>query len=151
MGGDVDGMGDLDNAPMPPMGSDMPMDDAMGGQDPNAMPPIDGQDPNEMGGEQSPMDAPQSEDDAELSNVIDSLSMEDKAAVLKYAKSMADNSNGGEQEAPMPMEAKKSMKDIIDETIQDVLNNDGKKGTKRDEKRIPKEYEGMKSPFKSPY
>jgi len=148
----MDGMGDLDNAPMPPMGADdMGMDNPMGGQDPNAIgggePPMDGQDP--MGGEQPPMNG---SDDDELMNIVDGMSAEDKAAVIKYAKSMADDSQGAQDPnmgGEMPMESRRSFRNIIDETINDVL--DSKEGTKRPEKRMPKEYNGMQSPFKSPF
>ena len=147
MGGNMDGMGDLDNAPMPPMGSDdMGM---MDGQNGMGEEPMGGEEPTDMGGDQ-PMG---SGDDDELMSVINNLSMEDKAAVLKYAKSMEDN--GGE-EIPqdnggmMPMESRKSIRNIIDETINDVLNDNGE-GTERPKKELPKEYRGMKNPFKSPY
>lgn len=144
MGGNMDGMGDLDNAPMPPMGSD-----DMGMKDPMAE-PMGGEEPNDMGNDQL-MD---NGDDDELMNVFNNLSMEDKAAVIKYAKSMEDN--GSSEEMPqddggmMPMESRKSMRSIIDETINDVLN-DKREGTERPKKDLPKEYRGMKNPFKSPY
>ena len=148
LGGDMDGMGDMNNAPMPPMGADdMGMEDPMGG-DPNAM---GGQDPmaDPMGGEQPPMNGG---DDDELMNIVDGMSAEDKAAVIKYAKSMADDSQGAQDPnmgGEMPMESRRSFKDIIDETINDVL--DSKEGTKRPEKKMPKEYKGMNNPFKSPF
>lgn len=139
----MDGMGDLDNAPMPPMDSD----DMGGMEDPM------GADPNAMGGQEDPMggEQPTGGDDQELTDVINSLSMEDKAAVLKYAKSMADDSNGDEmaQDGGMPMESVKSFKDIIDETINDVLDN--KEGTDRPQRKLPKSYKGMNNPFKAPY
>jgi hypothetical protein len=145
MGGDMDGMGDLDNAPMPPMGpDDMGMDDpnAMGGADPMGEDPngMGGQDPNAMGG------------DDELMNIINGLSIEDKAAVTKYAKSMADDSNG--EETPdmggeMPMESKRNIRNLIDEVINDVLDN--REGTKRPEKKLPKQYRNVEMPFKSPF
>jgi hypothetical protein len=158
MGGDMDGMGDLDNAPMPPMGPDSmggdPMADPMGGATDNMgnEPPMDapmgGEDPNAMGGE-----------DDELMNIINGLSIEDKAAVTKYAKSMADNSEGAEDPViggealdmggEMPMESRKGMRNIIDEVINDVIDN--KEGTKRPEKKMPKQYRNMEMPFKSPF
>lgn len=149
MGGDMDGMGDLDNAPMPPMGPD-----DMGGEDPM------GGAPDEMGGE-PPMDDPMGDEDPnamggeddELMNIINSLSIEDKAAVTKYAKSMADDSNGGGDPnamgGEMPMESRRGMKNIIDEVLNDVL--DSKEGTKRPEKKMPKQYRDMEMPFKSPF
>jgi len=141
----MDGMGDLDNAPMPPMGpDDMGMDDpnAMGGADPMGEDPngMGGQDPNAMGG------------DDELMNIINGLSIEDKAAVTKYAKSMADDSNG--EETPdmggeMPMESRRNVMNLIDEVINDVLDN--REGTKRPEKKLPKQYRNVEMPFKSPF
>ena len=147
MGGDMDGMGDLDNAPMPPMGpDDMGGEDPMGGapDDMGGEPPMDdpmgGEDPNAMGGE-----------DDELMNIINGLSIEDKAAVTKYAKSMANDSEGGEDpmmgSAPdmggeMPMESRRSMKSIIDEVIDDVF-----KSTKRDEDRLDRLNRKFESPF----
>ena len=153
----MDGMGDLDNAPMPPMGADNNgMGDPMGGgQDPMADPM--GGDPNDaggtdpMGGEQPPMGGGDSDDD-ELMSIVDGMSAEDKAAVIKYAKSMADDSQGAQDPnmgGEMPMESRRSFKSIIDETINDVL--DSKDGTKRPEKRMAKQYEGMVNPFKSPF
>ena len=136
MGGDMDGMGDLDNAPMPPMG----LDD-MGGEDPM------GGAPDDMGGE-PPMDG----EDDELMNIINGLSIEDKAAVTKYAKSMADDSEGAEDPMmgdEMPMESKRGMKSIIDEVLNDVLDN--QEGTKRPEKKMPRQYRDMEIPFKSPF
>ena len=148
MGGDMDGMGDLDNAPMPPMGPD-----DMGGEDPM------GGTPDDMGGE-PPMDDPMGgegpnamgDEDDELMNIINGLSIEDKAAVTKYAKSMADDSEGAEDPmmgGEMPMESKRGMKNIIDEVLNDVLDN--KEGTKRPEKKMPRQYRDMEMPFKSPF
>ena len=145
LGGDMDGMADVDNAPMPPMGADdMEMEDPnMGGEMPmDNQDPMGGDDPNAMNG---------GEDD-ELIDIINNLSIEDKAAVTKYAKSMADDSEGGEDPnmgGEMPMESIRSIKSIIDETINDVL--DDREGTKRPEKKMPRQYKGMSSPFKSPF
>ena len=157
-------MGDLDNAPMPPMGADddMGMDDPMGGA-PDDMggdePPMGGPDdmgeedpmggPDDMGGDEPPMGG--DSDDDELMNIVDGMSTEDKAAVIKYAKSMVNDSEDNIPSASdeMPMESVRNYKGIIDEVINDVLDN--QEGTKRPGKRIPKEYNGMKSPFKSPY
>ena len=80
------------------------------------------------------------------------MSIEDKAAVTKYAKSMADDSEGAEGPMmgdEMPMESKRGMKSIIDEVLNDVLDN--KEGTKRPEKKMPRQYRDMEMPFKSPF
>ena len=156
-------MGDLDNAPMPPMGADddMGMDDPMGGA-PDDMggdePPMEG--PDDMGGE-DPMGGPDDmgddeppmggdSDDDELMSIVDGMSTEDKAAVIKYAKSMVDDSSDDmPQDGGMPMESFRSYKRVIDEVINDVL--DKQEGTTRPGKKTPKEYNGMKSPWKAPY
>jgi hypothetical protein len=147
----MDGMGDLDNAPMPPMGTDdKGMNDPMGGgeplmDDPNAMSdqdPMGGGDPNAMGAENP--------EDDELNNIVDGMSAEDKAAVVKYAKSIADDSNAAPQDGGMPMESTSNYKGIIDEVINDVLND--YEGTKRPENVMPKEYRNQPlTPFQSPY
>ena len=135
-------MGDLDNAPMPPMGADdMGMNDPMGGGEP----PMDDQQPpmdNEMGGGNP--------EDDELNSIVDGMSAEDKAAVVKYAKSIADDSNAMPQDGGMPMESTFNYKGVIDEVINDVL--DDHEGTKRPEKKMPKEYRNQPmTPFQSPY
>lgn len=134
-------MGDLDNAPIPPMGADdMGMNDPMGGGEP----PMDDQQPpmdNEMGG---------NPEDDELDSIVDGMSAEDKAAVVKYAKSIADDSNAMPQDGGMPMESAFNYKGIIDEVINDVL--DDHEGTKRLEDTMPKEYRNQPiTPFQSPY
>ena len=148
MGGEMDGMADMNNAPMPPMGTDgMGMEDqnAIGGEMPmDNQDPMSDEDPNVMNG---------GGEDDELMNIINNLSIEDKAAVTKYAKSMADGSEGGEDpnaiNGEMPMESFKNIKNIIDETINDIL--DDNEGTKRQDKKMPRQYKSMTSPFKSPF
>ena len=164
MGGDMDGMDDLDNAPMPPMGADdMGMDDQMDGG-PDAMGDDMGMDDPMASGGPDDMGAPDDEgpddmgapddmggEDDELMSIINNLSIEDKAAVTKYAKSMVDDSEDSmPQDDDMPMESRRRMKRIIDEVFNDVVL-DKQKGTKRPEKKLPKEYREMESPFKSPF
>ena len=154
MGDSMDGMDDMNDAPMPPMGADdnIGMDDNPLMDDEGMAPPMDddeNQDP--MGDEDmSPMDdngdTPINGEDDELMDIINNLSIEDKAAVVKYAKSMTDDSKGDDN---MPMESKRNMRDMIDEVINDVL--DDKEGTKRPEKKMPKAYRNMEMPFKSPF
>lgn len=140
------GMGD------PSMGGDM--DDSMPhmGEDPI-------QDPNAMGEDQSMEDdgsmddmpqQGQDQDDDEIMNIINSLSIEDKAAVEKYAKSMADDSSDNSSNDSMPMESRyRSIKSVIDETISSYLYDDDNEEERM--QKLPKEYKGFKSPFKSPY
>ena len=145
-------MGDLDNAPMPPMGAD-----GMGGEDPMGGDPMGGgmddmggdmpQGPDDMEGDPNEDiggDMPQGPDDMggeegnELMGIFDNLSVEDKAAVIKYAKSMSSDEGGDEPMEmgdEMPMESRKRFKRIIDETINDVL--DDYEGMKRPQKKLP--------------
>lgn len=127
MQGGNDGDVALDNNPMPPMGPDpqnIPMDaEQQEGSMPNEVEPVQQQ------GNES--------DDAELTDLINSLSVEDKAAVMKYAKSMA-NDNGSND-----------MQESVNKTADTV--KDDKKST-RDETELPKKYRGKKNnPFVSPY
>ena len=86
----------------------------------------------------------------EWNNIVDGMSAEDKAAVVKYAKSIADDSNAAPQDGGMPMESTFNYKGIIDEVINDVLND--YEGTKRPENVMPKEYRNQPlTPFQSPY
>ena len=144
----MDGMADF-NTPAPQMGSDMPMEDPMMGEDPNMG------DPNAMGDQDMGMDGNQ--DDDELMNIIGNLSVEDKAAVLKYAKSMAEDNpeTAPSEELPadpnqMP-ESRELVGGIVDETINSTK---GKRetGMKRPEKGLSDKYNGKKrNPFVSPY
>ena len=144
---------------MPPMDDSMETEDPSMGDDINSMPPI-GEDPNAMGADQSMGDdgsmddmpqQGQDQDDDEIMNIINSLSIEDKAAVEKYAKSMVDDSSDNSSNDSMPMESRyRSIKPVIDETISSYLYDDDDDDEERMQK-LPKEYKGFKSPFKSPY
>ena len=167
LGGDMDGMGDLDNAPMPPMGADdmgggdqMGGPEDMGGIDDMGNEPMGGPDSmsgmDDMGGPED-MGGPDmgSDEDSELIDIINNLSIEDKAAVTKYAKSMVDDSNGSEEPmddmqdmgGEMPTESRMNYKRIIDEVIEDMFDNED--GITRPHKEIPKEYDeyDFNSPF----
>lgn len=127
MQGGNDGDMVLDNNPMPPMGPD-PQDVSMDtGQQEEPM-------PNEV----EPVQPQGNEsDDAELTDLINSLSVEDKAAVMKYAKSMANDNDSND------------MQESVNKTA-DTVKVD-KKST-RDETELPKKYRGKKNnPFVSPY
>lgn len=143
---------------MPPMDDPMETEDPSMGDDINSMPPM-GEDPTmgadqSMGDDGSMDDMPQQgqdQDDDEIMNIINSLSIEDKAAVEKYAKSMVDDSSDNSSNDSMPMESRyRSIKSVIDETISSYLYDDDDDKEERIQK-LPKEYKGFKSPFKSPY
>lgn len=151
------------------------MDDGMGG-DPimDAQPPMADPmaDPNSMGG-----DAPQddtmgddqgmngdpsqglddqgsSDEENEINDLMRNMSIEDKAAVVKYARSIADDSgSNGDSEVSSAMptqESRRSWKKMIDEIF--AANDDNDSGAKRDEKKIPSKYRDKKSnPFVSPF
>lgn len=142
LGGGFEDMGDLDNDSMPPMGTD-----AMDGMDDMNMqePPM---------GDSANVEEPNG-DDQELMDIINSLSIEDKAAVEKYAKSMVDNNNEApaEEQQPMPMEGKRGLRNIIDETIKEVLNgsDDDEEPRVRKDDKLPKAYKNREMPFKSQY
>ena len=142
-----------------------PMDDSIGMEEPNmggemdSTPPM-GEDPTmvadqSIGDDGSMDDMPQQgqdQDDDEIMNIINSLSIEDKAAVEKYAKSMVDDdSSDNSSNDNMPMESRyRSIKSVIDETISSYLYDDDDDEEERMQK-LPKEYKGFNSPFKSPY
>lgn len=143
---------------MPPMDDSIGMEEPSMGVDMNSMPPM-GEDPTigadqSMGDDGSMDDIPQQgqdQDDDEIMNIINSLSIEDKAAVEKYAKSMVDDSSDNSSNDSMPMESRyRSIKPVIDETISSYLYDDDDDEEERMQK-LPKEYKGFKSPFKSPY
>lgn len=157
--GDMD---DMNNAPMPPMGdgNDMSGDPMIGNEDPNAMGETD---PNMMDGQDAPMEdqgmmgnedpnamgGEPSQGNEELDSVVSNLSTEDQAAVLKYAKSMADDDNRADDNGMMP-ESRRNYRNIIDETINSILYGDDENVTRPDT-RLPKRYRGKNSPFTSPF
>lgn len=144
---------------VPPMDSDQglgeepPMDGGIGDQgDGNDFPPMDDNEPNDMDDEHGEgsegLDDQESSDDSELMDIINGLSIEDKAAVEKYAKSMSDDKDDTPSN-DMPMESRKSyFKNLVDETINSYLYDDDDEDRVE---RLPKEYKNLDSPFKSPY
>lgn len=127
-----------------------PMDDTM-------TPPPPMQNDPMMGAEEPPMDEPQDEnmggEDDELMNVINSLSTEDKAAVLKYAKSMSDNDDEsqdmGGNEPPMD-EPQGGMPPMGESRVIEGLKPsvNGNNERKRDKKELPKT---LKNKSRNPY
>ena len=134
----------MDDGPMPPMddsGMDMGPDPMAGGPD-----DMGGPSPDDMGG---PDDAGGSPEDDELTNIINNLSIEDKAAVTKYAKSMVDDSS---DEGGMMPESRFSFSRIIDETLNSIMDKKKDNGIKRPGKKLNSRQRDNKSlPFVSPY
>ena len=153
------GDSEMDMGGGPDMGGEDPMaggpddmsgaPDDMGGEDPMAGGPDDmGGAPDDMG--EGP-DMGGSPEDDELMGIINNLSIEDKAAVTKYAKSMVDNNASGDDGGMMP-ESKFSFSKIIDETIGSLLNKKDNKGTDRPGKKLnSKQRDNKTNPFVSPY
>lgn len=139
--GEMPPIDDSEQAPPMPMADDEmptsdepPMDssDSFDDEEPMGDVPNEGSEPND--------------DDDELMNIINGLSIEDKAAVEKYAKSMQDDSRA---DAPMENEAfRRRFKDVIDETLNSFIDS------RNDDERVgdlPKEYKNLSNPFKSPF
>ena len=147
MGGMPDDMGGEDQMAGGP--------DDMGGEDPMAGGPDDmGGAPDDMGGE-DPMGGPDDmgggNDHEELMQVADQLDTEDEAALIKYGKSMVDDSASGNDGGMMP-ESRFNFSRIIDETLGSLLDKKKDNGTERPGKKLNSKQRGNKSnPFVSPY
>lgn len=163
----MDGMGEMDNAPLPPESAQVhepsmdnePMGDMNepiggnhddgfdGNDDMNHDDGFDSDDDMNHDDEPQDMHAPEDNgDDSELMDIIDNLSIEDKAAVVKYAKSMMNDES---DDNGITQESYRNMRGLIDETFNDIIN--GEKYKTRDKKDLPKSYRKMNNPFKSPY
>lgn len=146
MGGD---MPPMDDGSMDGMGEDLGNDqmDGMGDQASDAgLPPMD--DGINDDGADGNADDNSNPEDNELMDIINSLSIEDKAAVEKYAKSMVDDDKSSASD-DMPMESRMSrFKNLVDETINSFLYDDDEDDRVE---RLPKEYKSLSNPFKSPY
>ena len=128
-----------------------PMDPGMGDPGMGEEDPMMGGDDQGMGDDDMGMPpAPQDNGDDELMQVIDGLSMEDKAAVLKYAKSMSSDDNaGGEQQQPMPNESV-MVRTTMGEMLGSTTLPRKERKTERKETKLPKKF-NKSNPFVSPY
>lgn len=142
---DVPPMGGDDVPPPPPMDEPPMEDDPMGQEPPMDEPPMEGNEDN--GGVNQ-----------EIIDVISKLNMEDQNAVLKYAKSMADDSSNmdanmdvtppmGDNDGQMPMEGRRISKKRINELFQDFTTDDGDRI--RDTKKITNKKMKKGNPFLS--
>ena len=133
---------------MPPMGDDSGMDmpggpDDMGGE------------PDDMGGEDpmagGPDDMGGGNGHEELMQIADQLDTEDEAALIKYGKSMVDDSEGPGGDMNMP-ESRFNFGKIIDETLDSLINKPEDSGIKRPVKKLnTKQRDNKTNPFVSPY
>ena len=137
----------MDDSPMPPMDNDIdsPQDDNFG-MEPN--------DDSQMADDNEPMDNGAADDkNSEIDDIMDNLSTEDQAAVVKYAKSLTDDSESDEShdddDMGMPMESKLYHR-VIKEALDDML--DTKNSAPRGEKKMStKARKSAKNPFVSPF
>jgi hypothetical protein len=157
MGGVPDDMGDIPDD----MGGEDPMaggpDDMggapgdMGGEDPMAGGPDDmGGAPDDMG--EGPEDMGGGNGHDELMQVADQLDTEDEAALIKYGKSMVDDSAAGGDDGGMMPESRFSFSRIISETLGSLLDKKDNDGIERPGKKLNSKLRGKKgNPFVSPY
>ena len=123
----------------------------MGGAPDMGEPAMDAPDMEEpdMGGEPD-MDAPDmggGEDD-ELMDVVNGLSMEDKVAVLKYAKSLGDDYPDNKEDNQFNESVRRNRNAIVNEIVNDIFNRrDGEKKTNREEKFIDNDEVSRNNPF----
>ena len=152
------------------------MGDAMaGGPDPmnnGGMPPMDDGGGMPPADDEPPMgdgmdDSNASSDQKELDDIFNNANLEVKNAILKYAKSQADNDDDSNSEgemppmdneqgnSQMPNESKRYKSHLVNEIMNGIISdldmNDRNKvkGTKRDEKRITNKQIGISNPFVS--
>lgn len=143
-------------------GPDPMMGDPMaGGADPMAgapgMPPTNN-DPTMGDGTDDGNTMQGSSDQQELDDIFNNASIEDKNAILKYAKSQTENDSGNEGEQPQqPMQSEsKHYKDkLVNEIINSIMGDfdmnsrEGIDGTKRYEKKITNTKLKRNNPFVS--
>lgn len=143
IGDNVGGVGPIGDD-MPPIGGDMPPIGAPN----NDMPPIDDGPDN---GPKNEPNVDEKGEPSEIDSIFDKLGTEKQAAVIKYAKSMIDDTGDGAPKGDeMPMENAKRLSDMINEIINNVLSDEE---TNDDENRADKKIRNPKvtteNPFKS--
>lgn len=129
----------MDNTPSEPPMDNMGMDD--GGTEDNPIAPSADDTDNDTNGS---VDGDINDDSSEIMDIVDSLPLDKKAAVAKYAKSMVDD-GGDMTDESIRMEYSR----IIDEALQDMT--DTQVSHRRRKNKIPREYMKFRSPFKSPF
>ena len=88
------------------------------------------------------------EEDDELMNVVNGLSMEDKVAVLKYAKSLGDDYPDNKEDNQFNESVRRNRNAIVNEIVNDIFNRrDGEKKTNREEKFIDNDEVSRNNPF----
>lgn len=127
-----------------PMMQGMGMEDGMMPQeDEDAMEAIGGDEDGGEGNEETSADG-------EIMDIVNGLSLEDQAAVKKYAQSLQKdstpqepNEEGGDD---MQMEGRRRLSKMVEESLGDVMNTDN--GDDRPSKELPRAYKRSKrNPF----
>lgn len=152
-----------DNAPLPPMDDTPPIGGgAAPSGEPDDLPPMDDDMPSDDKDEAGPKgdgteDGNTSDDQKELDDIFNSASLEDKNAILKYARSQTEQSDDDnadkdkDDEAPMPMESKSTNDDLINEIVNNIIgdmnNRKGIKGVSRGENKITNRRLRRNNPF----
>lgn len=98
-----------------------------------------------------------SSEQQELDDIFNSASLEDKNAILKYAKSQAERNDkeGNGNDGKMPNESISHDDKLVNEIVGSIINSmdmngrEGVKGTKRREKKIANKKIGRNNPFVS--
>jgi hypothetical protein len=115
------------------------------------MPPVDmneppmGPEPNEEEGEPipSPEETPSNDSQSEIDDIFNALDTEKQAAVIKYAKSMVNSKDDGDDTPKSNMEeSKQRISEIINDVIDDEMKN-------REDKKIRNKNITCDNPFKS--
>ena len=150
---------------LPPMGGPDPMmgDPTAGGGMPpmgDEGSPVDNEPPMGDGTEQNGDSQGDSSDQQELDDIFNNASIENKNAILKYARSQTQNDEGGQNQGqndggmpPMPNESRDYKKDLVNEIVNGIIGDmndrEGNDGIKRNEKKITNKRIKRNNPFVS--
>ena len=112
--------------------NDIQQPEGIGQMPPSDMPepqtPMDDNEEPEDGMPESPMDEGPKGETSEIERIFDKLDTEKQAAVIKYAKSMVNDSDGNgipdENEGPGDMtESKEGMDNLVNEIVNNILSD----------------------------
>lgn len=127
----------------------MPMPQDMGQSMGDGMPQEDEAALDSMGGNED--DGQEEANDSEIMDIVNGLSLEDQAAVKKYAQSLQKDSTPQEPNEDanfngMPTEGRKRLQRMVQETLGDVMDTDSSE--ERPTRELPKAYKkDRRNPF----